>query len=116
MAVWDAVAKIAGMPLHRLLANRYREGHFESKVFVYAAGGYYYPNKNLPALQDEMRSYLALGDRKSTRLNSSHGYISYAVFCLKKKKKYAASTDITSCISSTSFSCSLPRASLIATL
>src|SRR2546422_6702850 len=28
-------------------------------------------------------------DRKSTRLNSSHGYISYAVFCLKKKKKTA---------------------------
>src|SRR2546429_8555834 len=28
-------------------------------------------------------------DRKSTRLNSSHGYISYAVFCLKKKKKKA---------------------------
>src|SRR2546429_6761711 len=27
-----------------------------------------------------------IGDRKSTRLNSSHGYISYAVFCLKKKK------------------------------
>src|SRR2546422_6043091 len=27
------------------------------------------------------------GDRKSTRLNSSHGYISYAVFCLKKKKR-----------------------------
>src|SRR2546422_5327212 len=30
---------------------------------------------------------VALQDRKSTRLNSSHGYISYAVFCLKKKKK-----------------------------
>src|SRR5687768_17870115 len=30
---------------------------------------------------------LGVGDRKSTRLNSSHGYISYAVFCLKKKKK-----------------------------
>src|SRR2546422_5774618 len=29
-------------------------------------------------------------DRKSTRLNSSHGYISYAVFCLKKKKQSAA--------------------------
>src|SRR2546429_6151802 len=29
------------------------------------------------------------GDRKSTRLNSSHGYISYAVFCLKKKKNRA---------------------------
>src|SRR2546429_6779837 len=32
-------------------------------------------------------SLAPLGDRKSTRLNSSHGYISYAVFCLKKKKK-----------------------------
>src|SRR2546422_7312060 len=30
----------------------------------------------------------AMEDRKSTRLNSSHGYISYAVFCLKKKKKH----------------------------
>src|SRR5205809_2196441 len=30
---------------------------------------------------------MAVLDRKSTRLNSSHGYISYAVFCLKKKKK-----------------------------
>src|SRR2546429_6607619 len=33
-----------------------------------------------------------LGDRKSTRLNSSHGYISYAVFCLKKKKSAPPST------------------------
>src|SRR2546429_5500060 len=33
------------------------------------------------------RSERWLGDRKSTRLNSSHGYISYAVFCLKKKKQ-----------------------------
>src|SRR2546422_6363907 len=32
-------------------------------------------------------------DRKSTRLNSSHGYISYAVFCLKKKKKNNRRTD-----------------------
>src|SRR2546422_8249375 len=30
----------------------------------------------------------AVPDRKSTRLNSSHGYISYAVFCLKKKKRH----------------------------
>src|SRR2546422_2996378 len=37
-------------------------------------------------------------DRKSTRLNSSHGYISYAVFCLKKKKsEYRASTISTEC-------------------
>src|SRR2546422_4131834 len=33
-------------------------------------------------------------DRKSTRLNSSHGYISYAVFCLKKKKKKLSNIDI----------------------
>ncbi len=61
MAVWDAVAKIAGLPLYRLLAARYRSGRAQSKVFVYAAGGYYYPNKGLGALQDEMRNYLALG-------------------------------------------------------
>src|SRR2546422_3489540 len=36
------------------------------------------------------------GDRKSTRLNSSHGYISYAVFCLKKKKKTSKSDTISS--------------------
>src|SRR2546422_8109443 len=34
-------------------------------------------------------------DRKSTRLNSSHGYISYAVFCLKKKKKIKITTQST---------------------
>jgi len=61
MAVWDAVAKIAGVPLCRLLADRFRGGVFEPKVFVYAAGGYYYPNKDLGALQREMQSYLDLG-------------------------------------------------------
>src|SRR6266436_4157255 len=41
------------------------------------------------AVIDEFRAqYRATRDRKSTRLNSSHGYISYAVFCLKKKKPY----------------------------
>src|SRR2546422_6891151 len=38
---------------------------------------------------------ILLRDRKSTRLNSSHGYISYAVFCLKKKKKKTSSTTAT---------------------
>jgi L-alanine-DL-glutamate epimerase-like enolase superfamily enzyme len=61
MAAWDVVAKIAGLPLHRLLADRYRGGRFDTKVFVYAAGGYYYPKKSLSALQHEMRGYLALG-------------------------------------------------------
>lgn len=61
MAVWDAVAKIAGVPLYRLLADRYRGGVVDAKVFVYAAGGYYYPDKDLPALQNEMSGYLRLG-------------------------------------------------------
>src|SRR3712207_8894363 len=37
-----------------------------------------------------------VGDRKSTRLNSSHANISYAVFCLKKKKKLLATTNVSS--------------------
>jgi L-alanine-DL-glutamate epimerase-like enolase superfamily enzyme len=61
MAVWDAAAKIAGMPLYRLLADRYHAGTADAKVFVYAAGGYYYPGKDTTALQDEMRAYLDLG-------------------------------------------------------
>jgi L-alanine-DL-glutamate epimerase-like enolase superfamily enzyme len=61
MAVWDAVAKIEGMPLYRLLADRYRDGAVDERVFVYAAGGYYQPDRDLCALQDEMRGYLDLG-------------------------------------------------------
>jgi L-alanine-DL-glutamate epimerase-like enolase superfamily enzyme len=61
MAVWDAVAKIDGLPLFRILADRYRGGLFDDRVFVYAAGGYYYPDKDLSALQNEMQGYLDLG-------------------------------------------------------
>src|SRR2546429_5912002 len=39
-------------------------------------------------LSDNHKFFSILRDRKSTRLNSSHGYISYAVFCLKKKISY----------------------------
>src|SRR2546422_3714320 len=39
-------------------------------------------------------------DRKSTRLNSSHGYISYAVFCLKKKKRIHCSAYVIDCVHS----------------
>ena len=61
MAVWDAVAKIAGVPLWRLLADRHGDGQADPDVFVYAAGGYYYPGKDLAQLQDEMRRYRAMG-------------------------------------------------------
>jgi len=60
MAVWDAVAKIAEKPLFRLLAERYG-GAADPRVFVYAAGGYYYPGKDLGALRGEMRSYVDRG-------------------------------------------------------
>jgi L-alanine-DL-glutamate epimerase-like enolase superfamily enzyme len=60
MAVWDAVAKIAVMPLFRLLAERHSM-QADPRVFVYAAGGYYYPGKDLAALRAEMRSYLDRG-------------------------------------------------------
>ncbi|WP_116091780.1 mandelate racemase/muconate lactonizing enzyme family protein [Sphingomonas crusticola] len=57
MAVWDAVAKIAGVPLWRLLADRYRGGKADDRVWVYAAGGYYYPGKDDFQLKAEMQSY-----------------------------------------------------------
>src|SRR2546422_4825888 len=44
--------------------------------------------RRAPDQMDPLGDAVQAGDRKSTRLNSSHGYISYAVFCLKKKKKH----------------------------
>jgi D(-)-tartrate dehydratase len=61
IAVWDAVAKIEGKPLYQLLADRYGTGAADDRVFVYAAGGYYQPGKDVSALQDEMRGYLDQG-------------------------------------------------------
>jgi L-alanine-DL-glutamate epimerase-like enolase superfamily enzyme len=60
MAVWDATAKLAGKPLFRLLAERHGRVA-DPRVFVYAAGGYYYPGKGDAALCTEMRSYLDRG-------------------------------------------------------
>ena len=61
MAIWDAVAKIEGVPLYAHLARRYGDGAFDPRVFVYAAGGYYDPDKDPRRLQDEMRGYLDRG-------------------------------------------------------
>ena len=61
MAVWDAVAKIADVPLYRYLADTEGDGTVDDDVFVYAAGGYYYPGKDHSALQDEMRRYRDMG-------------------------------------------------------
>jgi L-alanine-DL-glutamate epimerase-like enolase superfamily enzyme len=61
VAVWDAVAKIAGKPLHRLLADRYSGGKYPDKVFVYVGGGWYEPGKGHKELQDEMKRHLDAG-------------------------------------------------------
>ena len=58
MAVWDAVAKIAGLPLWKLLSDRFNGGKADGRVLVYPGGGYYYPDGNLNKLRDEMQSYL----------------------------------------------------------
>ena len=61
VAVWDAVAKIAGKPLHRLLAERYNGGRVGDKVFCYVGGGWYLPGQTTHDLQDEMRRHLDAG-------------------------------------------------------
>src|SRR5699024_3717326 len=61
MAVWDAVSKIADQPLYQLLAERYRNGQTDKKVWVYAAVGYYSPGKDDIKLQQEMQSYVERG-------------------------------------------------------
>jgi L-alanine-DL-glutamate epimerase-like enolase superfamily enzyme len=60
MAIWDATAKIANKPLFRLLAEM-KGVEANPRVFVYAAGGYYYPGKDMSALRQEMRGYLNRG-------------------------------------------------------
>src|SRR5256884_3206221 len=82
------VQQFFGYQVHRSTAVRFRSEtiHMPGRTLARCANcctrcerrSYSEPN---PKFRVERR------DRKSTRLNSSHGYISYAVFCLKKKKK-----------------------------
>src|SRR3974390_421108 len=61
VAVWDAVAKIAGKPLHRLLAERYNGGTAAPTMFCYVGGGGDWPGQTLEDLQDGMRRHLDAG-------------------------------------------------------
>src|SRR5262245_25719335 len=61
VAIWDAVAKIAEMPLHALLAERFNGGRRADKVFCYVGGGWYWPGQTIADLQDEMRRHLDAG-------------------------------------------------------
>ncbi|CAB3758074.1 mandelate racemase [Burkholderia sp. MSh2] len=60
MAIWDAAAKIAGLPLARFLADRL-DRVAAPRVRVYAGGGYRYPHDDLARLSDEMRRIADLG-------------------------------------------------------
>ncbi len=61
VALWDAVAKIAEKPLHRLLAERYNGGQVAERVFCYVGGGWYLPGQTIHDLQDEMLRHLDAG-------------------------------------------------------
>ncbi len=61
VAVWDAVAKIAGQPLYKVLADRFSGGKVPAKVFCYVGGGWYWPGQTIKDLQDEMRRHLDAG-------------------------------------------------------
>src|SRR5882762_4224116 len=61
VALWDAVAKIAEKPLHRLLAERYNGGKVAERVFCYVGGGWYLPGQTIRDLQDEMLRHLDAG-------------------------------------------------------
>ena len=61
VALWDAVAKIAEKPLHRLLAERYNGGKVAERVFCYVGGGWYQPGQTIRDLQDEMLRHLDAG-------------------------------------------------------
>jgi D(-)-tartrate dehydratase len=61
VAVWDAVAKIAGEPLHRVLARRFNGNKTVDKVFCYVGGGWYWPGQTISDLQEEMRRHLGDG-------------------------------------------------------
>lgn len=63
VAVWDAVAKIEGRPLARVLADRYSGGRVLDPVPMYVGGGWYRPGQTTRDLQDEMRGHLDAGYR-----------------------------------------------------
>src|SRR2546422_10684391 len=78
-----ATTEIYTLPLHDALPISYRPHRM---AITTIKSTYALDVTTVRALEGLARRW-NVSDRKSTRLNSSHGYISYAVFCLKKKKK-----------------------------
>ncbi|MGA0025258.1 MAG: enolase C-terminal domain-like protein, partial [Burkholderiales bacterium] len=63
MACWDAAAKIAGLPLHALIAEKYNKNKYLKKIPCYVGGGWYAPGKGIPELLDEIREKFGQGYR-----------------------------------------------------
>src|SRR2546422_1423964 len=79
---WGTVLTALGVTFLANLALSRHDAHFDltrERGFT--------PSPEAEAVVRSLTHEVKPRDRKSTRLNSSHGYISYAVFCLKKKKK-----------------------------
>ena len=63
VACWDAAAKIAGLPLHALIAKKYNKNRYLEKVPCYVGGGWYAPGKGIPELLAEIREKFDQGYR-----------------------------------------------------
>src|SRR5256885_3420029 len=103
----DLIGSSTTMALYFIHSRRWRENHdaaikaflgragttleaflpdLESHELMFSLGKHFEDGPLIPSLIADAYRYFARLDRKSTRLNSSHLVISYAVFCLKKKK------------------------------
>src|SRR5688572_32174340 len=77
-----AVANVIVLPMSGWLGDRFgRKNYFLASILIFTVASY------LCGQAGTLTELILFRDRKSTRLNSSHSQISYAVFCLKKKKK-----------------------------
>ena len=65
MALWDAAAKIAGLPLHAYLAQEFGAAHAVADVPAYASGGYLYPRDDETRLAQEMKAFADAGYRRA---------------------------------------------------
>src|SRR2546430_13721153 len=83
-------------PYTTLFRSRNRVSNAEERIFSFSTAEIVPAAKTLPLLStSKWENPLTISsDRKSTRLNSSHSQISYAVFCLKKKKNEIQTSDI----------------------
>src|SRR3712207_7959618 len=84
---YTTLFRSCGMIAREVLAvkDQLKLGHLD--LTCLPAEFHFHPDRIAPAMDSALSEARSKGDRKSTRLNSSHANISYAVFCLKKKQK-----------------------------